>query len=323
MPSLGKSASVIWGDAFLILIGGALGLLLAYFLRLQILVTYSKGFIVIVFIMDSLYYAMRGSYFIESELFNTTTAISLMMFLVFAVLDAFLPSKWAANQDSSTRAGEQSETTQNENAEQRPEDNIENPDQSPAESPEQQTPKKAKSLSGFVSDVVNFRLFTMILSILAWLAFMMRGMAYGASLGFNHDIYPNYKTIINPIFQDFFHYFTLIYCLGMYIMNDSPPLWMYFVLTVPMAVLPFFSTFIAYYVANPTISMSNADGVFNCFLIGILLYISFRLFFINQTNLTGMCLKDKIINLAIITIGFFWMLFVLNINQMNSKTSYY
>lgn len=141
MPSLGKSTSVIWGDAFLILIGGALGLLLAYFLRLRVLVTFSKGFVVIVFMMDALYYAMRSSYFIESRLFNTTTTVSLMMFIVFAVLDAFLPAKWAASQDSSTRGGEQSETTANENAEQQQEDNVENPDQSPAESPEQQTPE--------------------------------------------------------------------------------------------------------------------------------------------------------------------------------------
>lgn len=306
MRSLWKAPAVVWGDAVLLLIGGSIGLVLAYFLRLQPLVTFSKGFIVIVFIMEAIYFALSNAIFMKSRLFNTQGAIALLMFILIAVIDMFLPAKWAASQ------GNKENQTNEENADQSPEEKEET--QAEAEAQEATT-----NTTGIVSDLANFRLFTLVLSILVWFCLMMRGMVSGASLGSTYKLFKESKTVINPMFQDFFHYLTLIYCNGMYILNDSPPMWFFFAITAPMVVLPFFSTFIAFYVAKPTIAMNDAIGVFNCFLAGALIYISFKMFFNHHENLAGLGMKDKFINLGIIVFAFLWKLLILNINQMNTE----
>lgn len=290
MGATGGCHGVMWGDAILLLVGGAAGCIAPYFLRFQWIVDHSKYFMLCVFLMEAIYYQMADGGFSGSKMANTSGAITFLMTVVIAIADTFLPSNWSSNQGEG-------------------EGGNENPDQSPSE-----TPKDAK---GFLAALGNFRLFTLIFVLLVWCCLMMRGMSYGAAIGSSYHWWKDTKCLICPMFQDLFHYFTIIFTYGMYIMNDQPAPWLYFVCTIPMVVLPFISTIIAFYVHKPTKSMSDAKGIFNSLLSGALIYVGFKMFFMFQSTVSSQGMMDKLITCGVLAFGYLWMLFVCNINSMN------
>ncbi|KAK8891961.1 hypothetical protein M9Y10_029183 [Tritrichomonas musculus] len=283
-----SQSGLMWLTAILVLVGNGVALIIPIFIHSPIIQNLIKPLTTSVFLMEGIFFLLPNNIcFSESRLPNTGAALCILFIVVFAMLDNFLPD----------RNGGQAENDQQ-------------------ETPEDHKPEGGKPS---LDNVGNMRYITIIYVVIAWVTYMMIGMEFFA--GRKHWG----KTDINPAFYFFFRFATVQYVFGMYIMNDAPPLWLYLVYMIPLAVLFPLASILAYYINDhPKTDIENCCRCFCTFMSGIFLYCGFRMMYqFQQFFKDEGDLKNKIIQGATLAVGYLWMCFIAGILTMGYNNGPY
>ncbi|OHS96226.1 hypothetical protein TRFO_37638 [Tritrichomonas foetus] len=296
MPTYKPAQGIMWGKAVLTLVGSIGVTFIPIFIRAPIIQNLIHPLTTAVFLMEALFCLLPSSYFPDSRFGSATGGMICVLFVVvFAMLDVFLPG---------SKGGD---------------DKEEEPKQADNQEDGGEKPKGGKPS---LDNVGNFTWFTAIVVGFMWITYMMVGIAEEAYYGVlwhaykQGSAYQPYDSI-NSIFVSFFHYATLQYVFGMWVMNDAPPMWLYLVYMLPIAILNPLSMIISFYCHRNPSSIATARSCFASFMAGILCYIGFRMMFQFQAYFKGESdMKNRIIQISVLAVGFLWMIFVIGIGLM-------
>ena len=303
MPSYGDAAGVMWGKAIVTLVGNIGISFVPAFVRHPIFGMFIQPLTTIVFLMEALMFLLPvAGNFPNSEYGGYTGGLICVLFVVVcAILECFLPG----SNSTGEKGGDPNKPAQSD-------DQV---DASKVkEKPTIEGPKGGKP---DVHNMGNFQIFTAIVVVIMWITYLVWGIVQEASIGRWWDSNHNAEDSINSVFETFFRFLTLQFVFGMWVMKDSPPTWLYFVYMMPLAVLNPLGMIISFYVHKPTNAMYECSSCFHAIFAGVLCYIGFRMMFTFQDRLKSEgVLKNQIIQIVILSIGFLWEVFVKGIAFM-------
>lgn len=285
-----KDPTFLWVSCIFVLIANLAVMIALYLYQPPVLKKFSHTFITSIFLIEAFYF-LSGFYFQNSRLTDTGYVIVSLFVLFWAILDIFLGG-------SSNNTNENNQ--ENENNEQN--DNAENNDN--------ENPTNDNKF-----DVHNFDFLTAIFAVIMWVTYMAHGMFY-----FN-DMKGANEGVLQMFFYFVFHYATLQFVYGMFIINQGVSKLFYLIYMTPQAVLWPLASIISYYVnqKDPT-RLNECYYCFKAIMMATLLYYGFKMFYQSPKYVDGDA-KNKAFNFIFLLLGIVWCSLVNAIGNINNDHS--
>ena len=311
MTTYTKPSTLLWLCFAIVLAVNVAVMCIPVFIKQDRVKNLIKPFTTAIFMMEGIFFLLpNGINGYDSRLINTGSAICVLFVVFFAMLDNFLPKAPNAKESDNNNGQEQDNVDHNVDQQSIPNESHENNLEQEAQ---EQNTSKPKGGKPSLDNMGNFKYLTAIYVIIMWCTYMMDGMDYFAGMKDTYD------RPINALFVYIFRLGTLQYVYGMFVMNDEPPRWLYFLYMVPQAFLWPLSAVVAFYVDSPTSSMHTCTHCFAAIMAGALLYMGFRMMYqFQQAFKDEKETKNRIIQGVTLAIGYLWFCLVGGIWTMNN-----
>ena len=313
MATTTKPSTLLWLCVVLVLVVNLAVMCIPVFIKQDVVKNLIKPFTTAVFMMEGIYFLLPdgiGGY--DSRLPSTGSAICVLFIVVFAMLENFLPEAPNSKGSDNNNQNDQDNGNVDHNVDQQslPNETSQN---SSAQPQKEQNTSKPEGGKPSLDNMGDFKYLTAIYVVIMWCTYMMDGMDYFAGMK------DGWHRAINPLFQYIFRLGTLQYVYGMFVMNDNPPKWLYYLYMVPQACLWPIASLISFYVDSPTTSMHSCAHCFAAIFAGALLYMGFRMMYqFQQAFKDDTDTKNRIIQGVTLAVGYLWFCFIGGIATMNN-----
>lgn len=275
-----KISTYLWVTCIFVLLANLAVMITLYLYQIPLLKKLSHPLIISIFLAETLKLVSYESLYQDSRLENTKEMLVTLIIFCWVILDIFLPnSKGNSNEENN----EENEGNNNDN------ENVENNDTS------------AKKI-----DLKNFDFSTALFAVIMWITYMMNGMVYFNFIRNLLDLREREIPTLQKFFYFVFHFATLQFVYGTYVLNQNVSKLFYLIYMIPQALLWPIASIISYYVHQENIvRMMECHSVFNAFMAGTLLYSVFKIYYqypeyVKDEN------KNKGFHIIFLIIGFVW-----------------